>query len=177
MAEPALAKFAEIEPRVSIHWKAFELRPHPVPVLDPNGDYLTGVWQEHVYPLADKMGFIMKLPPVQPRTRLPHAVAKWAADNDQFGAFNTELFRAFFQDGLNIGKLEILMQIAERLDLNQHELESESCIDSYMSKVLLDEKMARDLNVRAVPAYVSNGTILAAGMQSLSQLRQLIDLQ
>jgi hypothetical protein len=118
LAEPAIEYFADIEPGIILQWKAFELRPHPVPTLDPNGEYLTGIWQEHVYPLAEKMGFAMKLPSVQPRTRLAHAAAKWAADHGKFNAFNHALFRAFFQDDHDIGKLEILMQIAEKIGLN-----------------------------------------------------------
>ena len=30
----------EKDPNVAIVWRAFELRPDPVPTLDPNGDYL-----------------------------------------------------------------------------------------------------------------------------------------
>lgn len=122
------------------------------------------------------MGFTMQRPPVQPRTRLAHAAAKWAADYGKFDAFNNALFSAFFQDGLDIGKLETLLQIAEKLDLNPNGLESEAQMDSYVCKVLHDEEMARQAQVKAVPAYVVNGKVLAAGVQSLSQLQQLISL-
>jgi predicted DsbA family dithiol-disulfide isomerase len=119
------------------------------------------------------MGFSMKRPPVQPRTRLAHAVAKWAAANGRFDAFNTAVFRAFFQDGLDIGKLEILSEIATQLGMTLDDLESESQIDFYVQKVLHDEEMARRANVRAVPAYVANGKVLAAGVQSLTQLQRM----
>ena len=177
LAEPAVSQLASIESRVNIHWTAFELRPHPVPTLDPDGDYLNSAWQEHVYPLAEKMGFTMKQPPVQPRTRLAHAAAKWAADNGRFEAFNIALFKAFFQDGLDIGKLEILAQIAEKLDMDPNALEFEAQMDSYVRKVLHDQERAKQINVRAVPAFVSNGKVLAAGVQSLSQLQHLVSLQ
>ena len=145
-----------------------------MPTLDPQGDYLTRVWQEHVYPLAGKMGFTMKRPPVQPRTRLAHAAAKWAADNGRFNDYNSALFKAFFHDGLNIGRLDILLQIAEKLDMDTDGLATASDWDSYVRKVLQDEKTAQEANVRAVPAYVANGKVLAAGVQTLAQLQQLI---
>ena len=119
----------------------------------------------------------MKQPPVQPRTRLAHAAAKWAADNGRFDAFNIALFKAFFQDGQDIGRLEILAQIAEKLDMDPNALEYESQIDSYVRKVVLDEEKARQVNVRAVPAFVSNGKVLAAGVQSLAQLQHLVSLE
>ena len=118
----------------------------------------------------------MRLPPVQPRTRLAHAAAKWAADNGKFTSFNRELFKAFFQDGRDIGKLDILLQIAEKLEMDPEKFVSGLQMDAYERRVLQDEEMARQADVRAVPAYVVNGTVLAAGVQSLAQLQQLLSL-
>jgi predicted DsbA family dithiol-disulfide isomerase len=122
------------------------------------------------------MGFTMKLPPVQPRTRLAHALAIWAADNGEFNAFNTAVFKTFFQDGLDIGRLEILFQIVASIGLNSKELESGSRIDSYIQRVIDDEKMARQAGIRGVPAYVVYNKVLATGVQSLAQLQQLFQL-
>ncbi len=160
-------------PHISVDWKAFELRPDPVPLLKPDDDYLTGIWRQHVYPLAAKMGFTMKRPPVQPRTRLAHAAAKWAADHGRFAAFNRALFKGFFQDGCDIGKLEIIKKLAEKAGLDPHDLESGKQLEFYVQKVVHDEEMARTSDVRAVPAYVSNGKVLAAGVQSVAQLHRL----
>jgi len=114
------------------------------------------------------------MPPVQPRTRMAHAAAKWAADNSSFAAYNYAIYKAFFQDGLDIGRLEILLQIAEHLGLDTIALESKTKMDTYLKQVLLDEDLARQIGVRAVPAYVANGKVKAAGIQNLSQLQQLI---
>ena len=118
----------------------------------------------------------MKIPPLQPRTRLAHAAAKWAEDKGRFGLFNSSIFKAFFQDGRDIGKLEILMQIAGEVGLDSDELESEVQKGSYIAKVLEDEELARQVNVRAVPAYASGARVLAAGVQSLVQLQRFIPL-
>jgi predicted DsbA family dithiol-disulfide isomerase len=119
----------------------------------------------------------MHKPPVQPRTRLAHAFAKWAAENGKFDELNHALFEAFFQDGRDIGKMEILLQIADELGLQPDALVSETQMDSYVQSVLHDEKMARQINVRAVPAYAVNGKVLAAGVQSLIRLQQLVSLK
>ena len=72
--------------------------------------------------------------------------------------------------------LEILLQVAEKIGLNPNELETESQMVSYIRNVLHDEEMAKQLNVKAVPAYVSYGKTPAVGVQCLSHLQQLIDL-
>jgi predicted DsbA family dithiol-disulfide isomerase len=58
--------------QVSVAWRAYELRPDPVPTLDPDGEYLHRVWNQSVYPMARERGLALKLPPVQPRSRKAH---------------------------------------------------------------------------------------------------------
>ena len=120
------------------------------------------------------MGFEMCLPPLQPRTRLAHAAAKWAAANGRFEVFNNALFKAFFQDGLDIGKLEVLLRVGAELGLDPKGFETEPRISSYTKQVLEDEEPARLANVRAIPAYVSHARVLAAGVQSLDGLQQIL---
>lgn len=120
------------------------------------------------------MGFAMKQPTVQPRTRLAHAVAKWTAEHGRFDAFNQAVFKAFFQDSLDIGKQEILLQIAGKIGMDTKSLDSGTQLNSYMDQVVSDEDMARVAGVKAVPAYVADNRVLAAGVQSLSQLQHLI---
>ena len=78
MAEPALSKLTQEDSAVEVIWCAFELRPDPVSTLDTKGEYLHRVWRDSVYPLSEKLGFNMKLSPVQPRSRRAHEAAHWA---------------------------------------------------------------------------------------------------
>jgi predicted DsbA family dithiol-disulfide isomerase len=52
---------------VEVVWRAFELHPEPVPTLDPKGDYLQSAWKSSVYPLAERLGVKMRLPPLERR--------------------------------------------------------------------------------------------------------------
>ena len=47
---------AEFGGAVQVHWRAFELRPDPVPTLDPAGEYLRTTWDRAVYPMAAERG-------------------------------------------------------------------------------------------------------------------------
>jgi len=118
----------------------------------------------------------MKLPSLQPRTRLAHVVAIWSADHGKFAAFNHAVFTALFQDDHDIGKLEILLQIAEKFGLNSKDLASGSHVYFYMQKVIHDEEMEIQADVRAVPPCVSNNKVLATGMQKILQLQQMLPL-
>ena len=150
------------------------MRPEPVPTLDPDGDYLVSAWQNHVYPLAAKMNMPMKKPPIQPRSRLAHEAAKWADKHGRFEEYNIALFRAFFEYGKDIGDIEILKGLASDLKLDRNSLHIALKNGDYTAMVLADEDEARQVGVRAVPAFVVNGKVQAAGVQSVERLHELL---
>ena len=145
-----------------------------MPTLDPVGEYLTRVWRDGVYPLADKLGVIMKLPPVQPRSRLGHEAAKWATTVNRFDDYNEAVFRAFFERGENIGEVEVLVKLAEQLELDAEELRRALTQREFEEHVVADERAAAALGVHAVPAFVANGRAALSGVQPTSALAALL---
>jgi predicted DsbA family dithiol-disulfide isomerase len=153
LAEPTLAQVEkEFKAAVQINWRAFELRPEPVPTLDPKGDYLRDVWARAVYPMAKARGKVLHLPPVQPRSRLAHEAAAFAREKQRFNEMNDALFRAFFEHGKDIGKPEVLAKIAGDTGLNSDELLEALAEGSYRGPVLKDEALAQKLGLSGVPA-------------------------
>jgi len=163
------------DPTVAIVWRAFELRPDPVPTLDPNGDYLHSVWDSSVYPLAKHLGIDIKLPPVQPRSRRAHEAAHWARRHGKFRQYNDALFRAFFQRGEDIGNPEVLSRAASDLALDGDDLRKALDNDLYLENVVADEREAKKLGLRGVPAFVANRKIALSGVQSLGNLQKLVE--
>lgn len=154
------------------------MRPEPVPTLDPQGAYLKRVWRTSVYPLAEKLGVAMKLPPVQPRSRLAHEAAKWAATLGRFDDYNAAVFRAFFERGEDIGGRDVLARLAADLRLDAEALRRALDVREFEAGVLADEREARELGVNGVPAFVASlatGRRAAlSGVQSLAALRSLV---
>ncbi len=150
------------------------MRPEPVPTLDPNGDYLVSAWKNHVYPLAAKMNMPLKKPPIQPRSRLAHEAAKWADKQGRFEEYNLALFRGFFEHGEDIGEISVLKGLAADLKLDAESLHISLKNSDYTAMVLADENEAIQVGVRAVPAFVVNGKVQAAGVQSAKRLHELL---
>lgn len=143
-------------------------------MLDPQGEYLTAVWRDHVYPLAAKMNLPLKRPPIQPRSRLAHEAAKWAGSHDRLAAYNLALFRAFFEFGRDIGAQQVLLELAAELGLDPGDLARALASHQFRTDVLGDEEQARRLGIRAVPSFVENGRVLASGVQTAARLRELL---
>ncbi len=151
------------------------MRPEPVPTLDPAGEYLTRAWRDSVYPLAERLGVKMRLPPIQPRSRRAHEAAKWAGSIQRFDEYNEALFRAFFERGEDIGDTEVLVELAATLRLDAEGLRHALARRDFEPKVLADEREAQMLGVRGVPAFVANRRAALSGVQPVAALQALVD--
>jgi predicted DsbA family dithiol-disulfide isomerase len=54
----------------------------------------------------------MKLPPAQPRSRLAHEAAHWACEQRRFDDYHAAVFRAIFERGEDIGRIDVLTSLA-----------------------------------------------------------------
>ena len=174
MAEPAAHDLKRVAPDVEIIWRAFELRPEPVPTLDPRGEYLTRVWRDAVYPMAERLGVTMRLPPVQPRSRRAHEAAQWARRQGRFEDYNAAVFRAFFERGEDIGDTDVLAQIASDLQLDEAGLRSALERRAFEGVVLADERDAERLGVTGVPAFIADRRAMLFGVQPVATLQEMV---
>jgi predicted DsbA family dithiol-disulfide isomerase len=158
---------------VRVVWRAFELRPEPAPTLEPGGEYLTRVWRDSVYPLAARLGVEMRLPPVQPRSRLAHEAAKWAGRAGRFDDYNAAVFRAFFERGEDIGSPEVLARLAAAIGLDAGAVRAALAGGDLTAQVLTDEEEAAQLSISGVPAFVANRRLMLVGLQPAGAFREV----
>ena len=136
---------------VDIRWHAFELRPEPVPTLDPSGDYLRSTWARSVYPMAAQRGMTLRLPPVQPRSRKAFEAAEFARTVGRFEAMHDALFRAFFQDGQDLASVDVLLEIAGAVGVDDIGLRDALARGVFSATVREDQAAAHALGVSGVP--------------------------
>jgi predicted DsbA family dithiol-disulfide isomerase len=167
----------ELGDEVAIDWRAFELRPDPVPTLDPNAEYLHRVWNQSVYPMAKERGLSLSLPPVQPRSRKAHEAAEFAREAGLLDEMNRALFRAFFEEGRDLADLDVLLDVGELVGLERGDLREALKKDRYTQKVLEDEHLAQQIGITGVPALVIGGgrhAYLLSGAQPVETVREVI---
>jgi predicted DsbA family dithiol-disulfide isomerase len=153
LAEPAIEQVKkEFPDLIEVRWRAYELRPAPVPTLDPNGDYLHRVWSKAVFPMATERGIKVRLPPMQPRSRLAHEAVAFARLHNKDLELHHAIFIAFFEFGEDIGKLDVLVKLALKLDLEEPALRKALAEGGFREEVLADETLSQRLEITGVPA-------------------------
>ncbi|MDR7071897.1 DsbA family oxidoreductase [Fictibacillus barbaricus] len=119
LAETPLLKAIEGKD-VTIEWIPFELRPYPQKTLKPEDSYIQRSWYESVLPLAQKFGVQMILPDVtpQPHTHYAHEGLLFSKRQGKEKEYAHRVFARFYQEGQDIGQIEVLRNIAEEVGLD-----------------------------------------------------------
>ena len=162
---------------ITIHWRAFELRPDPVPTLKPEDPYLPAIWRESVYPLAERLGVPIKLPSLspQPRTAKAFELLALAQDKGLEHQYSMRVMKAFFQEDRDIGDPEILVHLAAEAGLDPDEARQALELGTYAERHKEALHHAReDMAITSVPTIVV-GERVFRGTPPIDELRAAID--
>ena len=106
-------------------------------------------------------------------SRLAQELGKWADGQDGGGAIHDALFRAYFADGLNIGRAGELLPIVARLGLDVGAAREALHSRSFSDAVDRDWRRSRELGITGVPTFVASGYGVA-GAQPYETLEALV---
>jgi len=106
-------------------------------------------------------------------SRLAQELGKWAESRGKGDRFHNAVFRAYFVDGKNIGKIPLLVEIAESVSLPAEE--ARKVLESRTFKQAVDHDWSRShaMGVTAVPTFFVNSQT-AVGAQPYEELEQLM---
>ena len=106
-------------------------------------------------------------------SRLAQELSKWAESKGMGDAIHSALFRAYFVDVKNIGKLEPLVEIAEEVGLPADEATEVLLSRSFKEAVDQDWRRCAKIGVNAVPTFLA-GRYLMVGAQPYEELERLV---
>jgi len=182
LAEHGVARLRS-EGRV-VEGAAFELRPAGTRLADPNAAWLIEAWRSQVEPLAAAAGIVLRRPTFMTRTRKAHEAAAYARSEGVYEAMHGAIYRAYWQEARDIGRIDVLVDIGREAGLDAGGLRVALDIDQWTARVEQDEAWAMQLRVSGVPAYVKvgagNGDMpvaadLRVGLQRYEELRAWVE--
>ncbi|MYG81110.1 MAG: hypothetical protein F4187_04780 [Gemmatimonadetes bacterium] len=192
----ASAVMDQAEVSEAVSWRGLELRPPPAALIDPT----TAEWRARrdfaarqaerltrpAGPLAHasagtagiaRIGNFTaaRSPTIVPWTRKAHELCEFARERDCLHAVRRALFRAHFIDRIDIGRIDLLVEVARRAGLDASETRAVLDVDRYTGAVLGNRNEALTQGVADVPALVLNEGRLE-GTAVLSQIERAIEL-
>ena len=135
---------------VTVEHRPFELRRPPHAVLDPADprwvEYLDGMRAE-----AERRGFPFEPPALVPWSRKAHELALHAREKGCFGAVHRALFGAYFGEGRDIGRVDVLVELAAGAGLDRTETKAVLDVDRHVDALVRHREAAERSGVRGVP--------------------------
>jgi predicted DsbA family dithiol-disulfide isomerase len=164
---------------IVVQWVAFPLHP------DTPEDGLTleqlfagrafdiGQMMRRLRQVAQDLGLPLSERKKTYNSRLAQELSKWAESLDKGEQYHDAVFRAYFVEGINIGKPDELVRLAGSLGLPEDQARTVLNTRSFKQAVDSDWKRSHTLGITAVPTFVINNTKLV-GAQPYEALEQFL---
>ncbi len=144
---------------IEVEWHPFELRPGlplegmPMESIMGRGRY-TADYFEQLRQLGEEVGVHMKARSFLANSRPAHEASQYAHERGCFEPFHRAVFRAYFEEGENIGDVDVLCRLADTCRLDGSALREALASGRYAHDV--DEKVAwvRQRGVAGVPTFI-----------------------
>ena len=151
----------------------FEVCPVPDELIDGSGPDWKA-YGETVAGLARDADIRMARPSFIPWSRKAHELRLHAAEQGLESPMHEELFSARFQEGADIGRVDVLIASAERVGLDRSESKAVLDVDKHSDLVVDLRREAAASGVRKVPTLRS-GSMSLEGPASISELRAFLE--
>lgn len=184
--EKALDEFQDKD-NVEITFRSFQLDPNEV--KHERGDYYEFISKKYGVPYesaksrmdatkseAAKVGLNYRYDiMIRNNTSLAHQAAKFAKDEGKEKLLVDSFFKAYFEEGADLGNLDTLLSLAGEVGLNIERLGKILKENSYLSKVTDDQKEASNIGITGVPFFVINGKVAVSGAQSIEHFKEALN--
>jgi predicted DsbA family dithiol-disulfide isomerase len=150
VAEAALRRM-EAAGEVQSTCLAYELFPAPAPLPAE----VDGGWMDALRPLAAELGIALRVPPSPVRTAKAHEAAAFAQARGVGTAMRDAIFAAYFGEGRDIARIDVLVELGAGLGLDASELKVVLDVDSLSPRIRAEQDAARRAGVEGTPTIVA----------------------
>ena len=103
---------------------------------------------------ASEAGLLMKRPAITPNTRLSFEASEFAKEKGLFEEFHRACYRAFWEDGVNVGQVAVLKELGEQVGLDAQEMQERLDSGYYTAQVEAQHEEARVIGVQGIPSFI-----------------------
>jgi predicted DsbA family dithiol-disulfide isomerase len=118
----------------------FEACPPPAPLRDPSDPVFVEGWR-NISSTAEREGVRLREPRIVPWTRKAHELGFLAREAGCFREIHETLFRAYLLEGMDIGRVDVLVGLAGRHGLDSSRTKAALDVDLRLEAVLRSREM------------------------------------
>jgi len=153
-------------------WAGFELRPPPAPLTAVDDPLWAERWRE-AGAGAERSGVELRPPRLVPWTRKAHELHALASGLDLADRVRTSIFEAYFLEGRDIGRVDVLVDVAVAAGIDRTEAKAVLDVDRHEADVASARAEAEALGVVDVPTVLLTGR-LERGFPDFERLGTLL---
>ncbi len=124
--------------------------------------------------VADELGLPLGTREKTFNSRLAQELAKWAESKGKEDPYHKAIFQAYFVNGINIGNIDELINLAKSIGLQEKEAREILELRTYKEAVDSDWERSRSLGITAVPTFVVDHQRVI-GFQPYEALEQFLE--
>jgi predicted DsbA family dithiol-disulfide isomerase len=161
---------------VEVEAWAYDLRPGLPPEGIPREEvhrHYRPEYLDYVLQSAARAGIDMRFPSVIANTGKAHEASELARDQGLLLPFQRAVFRACWEEGQNIGEVEVLCRLAGECDLDAADVRQALADGRYRQRVEEQQQWARQAGVNGVPTFIFNEKFAMEGAQEYEIFRDV----
>ena len=89
-----------------------------------------------------------------PNSRLSFEASEFAKDKGLFEPFHKACYKAFWEDGANLGQLSVLQQLGEQVGLDAQEMKERLDTGHYTAQAQAQYEEALSVGVNGIPSFI-----------------------
>lgn len=174
------------EIKVDLRFQPFELNPSMPPEGQDLNEHLAEKYglppeqlernREAIRARGEEVGFTFNM---DKRSRIyntfdAHRLLYWAGLEGKQQELERALFAAYFTEGENPGSHEVLLRVADKLDLDSERAQEILSTDAYAAEVRQQETYYQQLGIHSVPSIIINERHLIQGGQPSEVFEQAL---
>ena len=151
-----------------------EINPPPYPLGAPGDGLWEPRWTEAAR-IAERLGRPLPTPSLVPWTRKAHELVEHARDTaeDRVPGLRVAIFRAYFEEGRDIGRVDVLVTLADAAGMDRTETKAVLDVDRFQDDVARRREEAVDAGLRVVPT-LTTGDRRLEGFHNRASLRTFL---
>ena len=152
---------------ISVVGQAYLLRPDTPKggiLRQPRAGEADGQLSEPLRRQARESNLIMRPPKVTPNTMYILEATEYAQQQGKFMEFHHAAYKAYWEDGHDLGDLAVIEYLAQQVSLNSAELLGRLGNNHYSATVMDQYKQALGYGIRGIPTF-GVGNVLFTGAQ------------